>query len=105
MKLNESFPDNENQMILHVPQSMVLRNIRLQAKNPEHEKQLYKEKLAFLEEIKNQDPHPKEIFAPCLACFWDVDVYWLHRKKTRVQLLNELSGIFIMENYMDQTGC
>ena len=87
MRLNKTFPYNENQRILHIPESMMISNMKLkakyEAKNPEHEKELYQKNLAFLEEIKNQDPHPKEVFARCPSCFWDCDVYWLHWQKNK----------------------
>ena len=45
MKLNKTFPYNENQRILHIPESMMIDNMKLKAKyeaqNPEHEKELF----------------------------------------------------------------
>ena len=91
MKLNKTFPYNENQRILHIPESMMIDNMKLKAKyeaeNPEHEKELFKENLAFLEEIKNQAPHPKEVYASCPSCFWDCDVYWLHWQRNKPTII------------------
>ena len=105
MKLNKTFPYNENQRILHIPESMMIRNMKYEAvyeaKNPKHEKELYKKKLAFLEEIKNQDPHPKEIFASCPVCFWDCDVYWLHWQRNKSTIIERTIRNFY---HGDMTG-
>ncbi|MCY4161769.1 MAG: hypothetical protein OXC92_10510 [Flavobacteriaceae bacterium] len=89
--MNDSFPYNETQRLLHLPEEMVLRNIKHKvkrlAKNPKDEKELYQRELDFLEEIKNQNPHPKEIFKDNPVCFWDTDVYWLHWKKNKLIII------------------
>lgn len=98
MKVYKQYPYNDFQKQFHIPEAVVRRNMRLQAKhqakNPVHEETLYQEKLAFLEEIKNQDPHPAKVFDRNAGCFWDTDVYWLHWQKNKPTIIERVIRFF-----------
>lgn len=98
MKHIEGYPYNDHQKYLHLSEAYVLNMMRAEAKQeastPEEEEAIYQKKLAFIEEIKNQDPHPAKVFAKNPACFWDTDVYWLHWQKNKQTIIERVLRCF-----------
>ena len=98
MKCAETYPYNDHQKYLHLTKEYVLNKMRREAKyeasTPEEEEEIYQRKLAFIEEIKNQDPHPTKVFANSPGCFWDTDVYWLHWQKNKSTIIERVLRFF-----------
>lgn len=81
-KLYDSFPYNENQRQLHIPEKYYVRNVKKSIQyfsNSKKERDaLRKKTLNEIKEIKKQNPHPAEVLADFQGCFWDTDLYWCH---------------------------
>ena len=99
MEYYNTYPYNEYQKQFHLTEEYVLDKMRRQAKYEattlEEEEEIYQKKLAFIEEIKNQDPHPAKVFAKSPVCFWDTDVYWLHWQKNKLTIIERVIRFFL----------
>lgn len=87
MKQYDTFPYNENQRKLHIPEERFLENVKSSIKyfvdTKKERNALRKKTLDEIKEIKKQDPHPAEILADFPCCFWDTDLYWIHWDKNK----------------------
>lgn len=87
MKINKTFPYNENQRRLHLSEDKYLENIedavKYFAKTPKEKVELRKRLFTRMEVIKTQDPHPAEILAEFQGYFWDRDLYWMHWESSK----------------------
>ena len=103
MKYYETYPYNEYQKQFHLTEEYVLDKMRRQAKYEattlEEEEEIYQKKLAFIEEIKKQDP-PAKVFAKSPVCFWDTDVYWLHWQKNKLTIIERVIRFFYMVKFL-----
>lgn len=79
MKQYDTFPFNENQRKLHIPEERYLENINSSVKHfattKKEKDALRKKLLSKMEKAKSQDPHPAEVLADFPCCFWDTDLY------------------------------
>lgn len=93
----DSFPYNENQRILHVPEKKYLENIDDQVRYADTsetgKRELKKVLLAKVQEIKDQNPHPAKVLAPFPHYFWDYDVYWMHWDWHKDLIIPRMLGI------------
>ena len=93
----DSFPYNENQKYLHVPEKQYLKNIEAKVHysgKSENEKKKFRNfLLAKVQKIKNQYPHPAKVLAPFPHYFGDYDVYWMHWDWHKKLIIPRMLGI------------
>ena len=93
----DSFPYNENQKYLHVPEKQYLENIeakvRYSGKSEEGKKKYRNVLLVKVQKIKDQNPHPAKVLAPYPHYFWDCDVYWMHWNWHKDLIIPRMLGI------------
>ncbi len=98
LKLDDGFPYNGNQKVLHYSEERKIEDLKYDIENSNKsdsdKKQMWKEGLDLIEEIKNQNPHPAKVFAPYPGCFWDTDVYWLHWELDKTFIISRLTSAY-----------